>query len=85
MTPARRRRNSIKDPVVFPLSVERKNRDAWKKIAAANGISASAMFDALVANIQLTEEGRPVWLPDYLPDTAVVSRPAQDGELNLMT
>lgn len=47
------------DPVVFPLSVERTSRDKWKEIADHNGISPSAMFDAMVVNIELDMRGRP--------------------------
>lgn len=76
-------RNTRKDPVVFPLSVERHNRDRWKEIAEHNGISPSAMFDAMVTNIQLTMGGRPVWLPEPLlePVAADAARPTKDGEL----
>ncbi|WP_144797881.1 hypothetical protein [Microbacterium paludicola] len=60
------------EPVVFPLSVEKRNRDRWKEIADLNGISSSAMFDAMVENIELDLRGRPTWLPE---------RPPKDGEL----
>lgn len=72
MSSRRLPRGTRKDPVVFPLSVERKNRDQWKKIADHNGMSPSAMFDAMVENIERDLRGRPVWLPE---------QPPKDGEL----
>jgi hypothetical protein len=73
--------------VVFPLTVERDSRDRWKEIAEHNGISASAMFDALVNNIELTMNGRPVWLPEPLiePSAEETPRPPKDGELRIDT
>lgn len=59
-------RGTRKDPVVFPLSVERSSRDRWKEIADHNNISPSAMFDVMVNTIELTMGGRPVWLPEPL-------------------
>lgn len=80
-------RGTRKDPVVFPLSVERQSRDRWKEIADHNGISPSAMFDAMVENIQLTMNGRPVWLPEPLiePEPEEPARPPKDGELRIDT
>ena len=65
-------RGTRKKPVVFPLSVEEENRDRFKAIAAHNGLSASAMFDAIVQNLPLDERGRLTWLP---------ASPLRDGEL----
>lgn len=65
-------RGTRKDPVVFPLSVEKRNRDRWKEIAELNSISPSAMFDAMVEHIDLDLRGRPTWLPEV---------PPRDGEL----
>lgn len=72
--------------MVFPLSVERTNRDRWKEIADHNDISPSAMFDAMVAHIELTMSGRPVWLPEEptLIDRPQ-QRPAKEGELPIDT
>lgn len=69
------------DPVVFPLSVERTSRDKWKEIADHNGISASAMFDALIENIELDMRGRPVWLPEVPTLVDAPPRPPKEGEL----
>lgn len=73
--------------MVFPLSVERTSRDRWKEIADHNGISPSAMFDAMVDNIELTMSGRPVWLPEPLIEPSAEApkppRPPKDGELRI--
>lgn len=65
-------RGTRKEPVVFPLSVEKRNRDKWKEIADRNGLSPSAMFDAMVEHVELDLRGRPTWLPES---------PQKDGEL----
>lgn len=63
MTAKRLPRGTRKDPVVFPIGVERGSRDAFKQIAADSNMSASALFDALVKYMPLDMNGRPTWLP----------------------
>lgn len=74
-------RGTRRDPVVFPMSVERTSRDRWKEIADHNGISSSAMFDEMVKNIQLDMRGRPVWLPEAPSLVDAPPRAPKDGEL----
>lgn len=69
---------------MYPLSVERANREAWKRIAEYNGMSPSAMFDAMVESIELTPSGRPVWLPEPVIEREP-PRAAKDGELPIDT
>ena len=75
-------RGTRKDPVVFPLSVEKSSRDTFKQIATHNNMSASALFDALVKHMPLDMNGRPTWLP---PEPVLLEDPTphtpKDGEL----
>lgn len=41
--------------------VERVNKNRWADIAAAAGISPSALFDRMVETIELDEHGAPTW------------------------
>lgn len=66
-------RNTRIEPVSIRFLIERKNKERFAAIAAHSNYSASALFDVMVENIQLDDEGYPVWLPE---------RPThQNGEL----
>lgn len=83
MVAKRRPWGTRKDPFFYGLSVERANAERWKRIAEHNGISASAMFDLMVENIELTMSGRPVWLPAPLVEPESLTRTPKDGELHI--
>jgi hypothetical protein len=72
MASTRLPRGTRREVVTLGYDVERDNKDRWAKIAAHVGMSASALFDAMVENIELDERGYPVWLPE---------KPPIDGEL----
>ncbi|WP_448812163.1 hypothetical protein [Agromyces bauzanensis] len=69
---ARLPRGTRIDPVTLGYDVERANKNKWKGIADHVGISPSALFDAMVENIELDDRGYPTWLPE---------QPLKDGEL----
>jgi len=60
------------DPVKFGIRVERRNKDRFDGLARDLGLSSAALFDLMVENLELDDQGRPTWLPDELP---------KDGEL----
>lgn len=61
MTPRRLPRGTRRDPVTLGYDVERVNKDRWKEIASAAGVSPSALFDRMVETIELDEHGAPAW------------------------
>lgn len=64
MTPRRRARGSLREPVSLGYDVERDNKERWKAIAAHAGVSPSFLFDLMVENIELTDRGVPTWFPE---------------------
>ncbi len=64
MTARRLPRGTRVDPVTLGYDVERPNKERWAQIASHSGMSASALFDLMVENIELDADGRPVWLPE---------------------
>jgi hypothetical protein len=64
------------DAVTLFYEVEREHKERWATIADHVGLSPSALFDVMVANIQLDERGYPIWMPE---------KPQRDGELPIDT
>ncbi len=75
MARIQRRRGALLDPVQPSWRIERQTKVRADAIAARVGISTSEFVDELVAHIELTDQGIPVWMPE-LP---------RDGELPIDT
>ncbi|WP_244927289.1 hypothetical protein [Microbacterium sediminis] len=67
----RRKMGTIVDPVLSNWRIERATRDRVNTLAKRADMSASEFVDLMVANLELTDQGIPKWLPE-LP---------RDGEL----
>lgn len=63
MTPYKRHRGSVPDPVNLGWRVKGANRDLFASLATRAGMSNAALFDAMVENIVLDDRGLPTWLP----------------------
>lgn len=66
MAAKRRPRGTLVDPVQLGYPVERANKDKFANAARNANISAAALFDLLVENMELNERGYPVWLAEQL-------------------
>ncbi len=66
-------RGTRRKPVTAGWKIEERSRDRWNAIALRSGISAGALFDRMVASVEVDGPNRPSWLPDN-PD-------AEDGVL----
>lgn len=60
----RRPRGTRIDPVSMTLEVERTSKSKFEEIARTSGVSGSVMFELLVAHVELTDQGIPVWMPE---------------------
>jgi hypothetical protein len=58
----RRPRGTLVDRVQLGYPVERRNKELFATIARNANISAAALFDLLVENMPLDENGCPLWL-----------------------
>lgn len=75
MARTQRRRGSLQDPVIPGWRIERSTKDLADRIAERAGISTSELVDEMVAHLELTDQGIPVWLPPL----------GRDGELPIDT
>lgn len=62
MAAKRRPRGTLVDPTQLGYPVERANKNKFAAVARNANISAAALFDLLVENMELNERGYPVWL-----------------------
>lgn len=63
MSPTRRARGSVIDPIDISFRVERVNKEHFAFLAKRAGLSNAALFDTMVENIVLDDRGLPTWLP----------------------
>lgn len=59
----RRKMGAILDPVLVSWRLERTTRETVKTIAKRSGMSSSEFVDRMVANLELTDQGIPKWVP----------------------
>lgn len=71
----RRPRGSLIDPVGVHWDVEREYKQKFEAIAEKADVSAAVLFELVVANLPLTDQGIPVWMPER----------SRDGELPIDT
>ncbi|WP_431030924.1 hypothetical protein [Plantibacter sp. RU18] len=61
MAGPRRARASLRNPILAGYTIEQDNKDAFARMAAAAGISASAMLDAMIEHTETKPSGEPIW------------------------
>ncbi|GAA4492224.1 hypothetical protein GCM10023171_37020 [Microbacterium panaciterrae] len=71
----RRKVGSIESPVLISWRIETSTRERVKQLAKLSGMSSSAFVDQMVANLPLTDQGIPPWVPPF----------DRDGELPIDT
>jgi predicted DNA-binding protein len=71
----RRKVGSIESPVLISWRIETSTRERVKELSKRSGMSSSAFVDQLVANLPLTGQGIPSWVPPL----------DRDGELPIDT
>ncbi|GAB6855978.1 hypothetical protein [Microbacterium xylanilyticum] len=59
----RRKVGSIESPVLISWRIETSTRERVKELAKLSGMSSSAFVDQMVANLPLTDQGIPSWVP----------------------
>jgi hypothetical protein len=59
----RRERGTLVDGVSMNLEVERPAKKKFEDIAKRSGLSRALFFEGLMANIELTSQGIPPWVP----------------------
>jgi hypothetical protein len=71
MAPRRRPRGSLVDPVALGYEVERASKERLDRVAEIAGVSSAVMFEHVIDNLVLTDQGLPVTWPEK----------SRDGEL----
>jgi predicted DNA-binding protein len=62
----------MRDPIRTGYEIERAAKDRLDALAAHAGVSSALYFERLIENVELNDQGLPVWWPEELP---------RDGEL----
>lgn len=71
----RRKMGALADPVLVNWRIERTTRDLINELAKRSRMSASEFIDRMAANLELTDQGIPSWVPEL----------DRDGELPIDT
>lgn len=64
MAPRRRARGSLVDPVNLGYEVERAAKSRLDRVAELAGVSSAVMFEHIMQNIELTDQGLPATWPE---------------------
>jgi hypothetical protein len=63
MAPRRRPRGTLVDPINLGYEVERSSKEQFDQLAERCGVSSSVLFEHVVVNIPLDDNGIPMWWP----------------------
>jgi len=60
----RRKMGALVDPVLVNWRIERTTRDLINELAKRSRMSASEFVERMAANLELTDQGIPSWVPE---------------------
>lgn len=63
MARTQRQKGSLVDPMRTSWLIERQAKERADAIATRAGISTSALIEAVIEHIELTDQGLPTWMP----------------------
>lgn len=64
MAAYRRPRGTMRDPIRTGYEIERAAKERLDTLAAHAGVSSAFYFERLIENVELTDQGLPVWWPE---------------------
>lgn len=63
MAVKRRERGTLVEGVQLSYEVERSSKDIFEAVARRSGMTNALFFEAMVAHMELTDQGIPPWVP----------------------
>lgn len=67
----RRARGGLKKPAPFGIEIEAEKKQRFDSIAKRSGMTGALFLEAMIDNLELTDQGIPSWVPPL----------SRDGEL----